>query len=105
MSSTLDDVWTFLAEGTEAEGEDYSAEEDEEEEAISRSVYYNDEEETQQRTVSTAEQQLTTDTEQHHQQYGSSEEAAEGVDYELLTGVLDQLTSESVSVKCLYVTS
>ena len=63
-------------------------------------MYYNDEEETQQGTVSTAEQQLTTDTEQH-QQYGSSE-AAEGVDYELLTGVLDQLTSESVSVKCLY---
>ena len=96
--STLDDVWTFLAEGTEVEGEDYS-----EEEAISGSMYYNDEE-TQQRTVSTAEQQLTTDTEQHQQQYGSSE-AAEGVDYELLTGVLDQLTSESVSVKCLYLTS
>ena len=83
------------------EGEDYSAEEDEEEEAISGSVYYDDEEETQQRTVSTADQQLTTDTEQH-QQYGSSGEAAEGVDYELLTGVLDQLTSQSVSVKCSY---
>ena len=64
-------------------------------------MYYNDEE-TQQGTVSTADQQLTTDTEEKHQQYGSSEEAAEGVDYELLTGVLDQLTSESVSVKCLY---